>query len=176
MPYFFYNNSLNYSNILVCLDNILYIFSSKPFIFLITTQKHMKKNFIWSALSILYNNFGSLLCASNSFHPHLCGKFYILKWYNCYWNIFLVWQFWVRSNIEKHTLSTYILIIIFFFYFFFFFNLCYYGNFLNATSSSQRKLRESEWFFFISIFFLLFASLENFRKQNSFSFLSLIFY
>ena len=176
MPYFFYNNSLNYSNILVCLDNILYIFSSKPFIFLITTQKHMKKNFIWSALCILYNNFGSLLCASNSFHPHLCGKFYILKWYNCYWNIFLVWQFWVRSNIEKHTLSTYIFRILFFFFFFFFFNLCYYGNFLNATSSSQRKLRESEWFFFISIFFLLFASLENFRKQNSFSFLSLIFY
>ena len=107
---------MNYSNILVCLDNILYIFSSKPFIFLITTQKHIKKTLIWSSLCILYNNFGSLLCASNLFHPHLCGKFYILKWYNCYWNILLVWQFWVRSNIEKHILSTYIFRILFFFF------------------------------------------------------------
>ena len=152
MPYFFYNNSLNYSNILVCLDNILYIFSSKPFIFLITTQKHMKKNFIWSALSILYNNFGSLLCASNSFHPHLCGKFYILKWYNCYWNIFLVWQFWVRSNIEKHTLSTYMFRILFFLFFFFFQPLLLWK--LSKCNFKFSKEITWKWMIFFYFYFL----------------------
>ena len=166
-------------NILTSKINSIIVYRLNALIFFFQTihffnnyTKIYEKNLIWSASCILSNHFVSFLCASNLLHPHLCGKLYIVKWYYCYWNIMLVWQFWVSSSNEKHTLSTYILRFLFFFQ----------PSLLWKFSKYKLKFpKEINWkwineIFFTSIFFLLFTSFQNFSKQNSFSFLSHIFY